>query len=69
MSDLRAVLSVSQLAKMANVSRYQMARLLTKVGVPMHRVGHHRRVFLADVKSFMPVLWESIREYHRVVSP
>ncbi len=66
MSELSAVLTVAQLARLANVSRYEMARILLKTGVPLQRVGRRRRVFLADLKLVMPILWESIREFHRI---
>ena len=61
--ELRAILSVPELAALANVSRFVMGRLLVAAGVPMHRRGIRRLVYLADLKRRIPVLWESIEEY------
>ncbi len=61
--ELRAILSVPELAALANVARFVMGRVLAAARVPMHRRGIRRLVYLADLKRKLPVLWESIEEY------
>ena len=63
MQELKAVLSVSELARMANLSRHQMARLLRRSEVVFHRNGRKRLIYLSELKRAMPTLWESIQDY------
>jgi hypothetical protein len=63
MRELSAILTVPQLARMANVSRYRMARALAHAGVPFRRLGKDRRIYLSDLRALAPDLWLSIREY------
>jgi hypothetical protein len=67
MASLAAVLSVTQLAKLANISRQRMHRLLKDANVPMRRIGRKRAIFLTDLQLALPGLWESIREYRRLM--
>ncbi len=66
MARLAAVLSVTQLAYLANISRQRMHRLLEEAKVPTRRIGKKRAIFLVDLKSALPGLWESICEYRRL---
>ena len=66
MFEVRAVLTVPELAKLANMPRKEMAKLLSFSGIRLYRVGRTRRVFLADLKLAMPSLWESLCELRRM---
>jgi predicted transcriptional regulator len=68
MSRLAAVLSVSDLAKMANVSRQRMHRVLATANVPTLRVGMKHLIYLVDLKRCAPDLWLSITEYQNLKS-
>ena len=63
MAEVRAVMTVPELAKLANVSRREMAKLLMAGGVRLFRMGRTRRVFLAEIRQRMPELWESLCSY------
>ena len=68
MSRIAAVLSVSDLAEMANVSRQRMHRVLAATKVPTLRVGMKHLVYLVDLKRCAPDLWLSITEYQKLKS-
>jgi hypothetical protein len=63
MNELRAAFTVPELARLANLSRGRMNRLLESAGVQVHWVGKRRVVMLAELKRALPTLWESIEEY------
>jgi phage antirepressor YoqD-like protein len=63
MDEFRAAFTIPQLAKLANISRHRLARMLREAGVQLHPCGRARMVFLAEIKRAMPALWESIEEY------
>ena len=65
MLELRAVYSLGELCTLANVSRYQMARMLAKAPVPSYRSGAKRWYFLSHIKKNLPPLWESIEDVGR----
>ena len=66
MFEVRAFMTVPELAKLANIDRKRMARFLESAGVPMHPIGAYRRVFLSDIKAKVPSLWESLCELRRM---
>ena len=66
MHELKAVFSVTDLAVMANLSRHQMARLLSRAGVKFQRVGRKRLVYLSELRHALPSLWDSIEQYARL---
>lgn len=58
--QLKAFYTVPELARMAGVSRWTMARRLEVIGVPFRNTGRWRVVYLADLKRIDPDLWLSI---------
>lgn len=57
---LKAVYSVPELARMANVHRNYMQRLLESAGVEMARSGRSLVVYQAELEERMPRLWEGM---------
>ena len=58
--EVRAVYSVAELARVANVSVYVMRQLLENVGVTLLRAGSHDMVPLCDIEARIPPLWQSL---------
>ncbi len=59
--DVRALYSLAQLARVANVTRHTLRRLLRKNGVTLVRSGRSLFVPLAEIERRIPPLWESLR--------
>jgi hypothetical protein len=64
-AKLKAIYSVSELAKMAGVSRFAMRRLLAPLALTdaATEPGPRRKrlVYLAELRAAAPALWRSMR--------
>lgn len=66
--ELKAVYSISELARMAGISHQRMRRLLDSGGVQLSQCGANKVVFLAALREAMPMLWESMIDRASAVS-
>ncbi len=64
--ELRALYSLPELARFANVSADRMRRLLRATGVEMVRSGRNLLVPLSEIERKIPPLWESIKTIEMV---
>jgi hypothetical protein len=62
MMKTKALYSISELSKMIGMSLDQTERILSHLGVEIKMIGRKRWVFLSDLKSQFPELWESLKE-------
>lgn len=64
--ELKAVYTVTELARMGNVTTREMRRLLRDAQIPIHRTGRTGRVKLDDLRRCDPALWASVQLVTRV---
>jgi hypothetical protein len=57
---VQALYTIPALARVANVTRYLLRRLLLASGVPLLRSGRVLYVPLSEIEKRIPPLWESI---------
>jgi hypothetical protein len=58
--EVRAVYTVTELARAAGVSLHVMRQLLEDGGVTLLRAGRHVMVPLCDIETHIPPLWQSL---------
>jgi hypothetical protein len=58
--DVHAVYSVATLARLGNVTRHRLRRLLESNGVILIRGGRAVFVSLSEIQRKIPPLWESL---------
>lgn len=64
MLPIKTIYSISELAKAAQMDTRRVGRFLMAHGVAIQIAGPRSRyVFLSDIRTRMPMLWESILEY------
>jgi hypothetical protein len=59
--EVRAVYSLPELARVANITADRMRRLLRASGVQMLRSGRNLLVPLSEIEQKIPPLWQSIQ--------
>ena len=64
--ELRALYSVAALARIANVSRFMLTRLLRANSVQFIVAGRARYVPLVEIRDKTPPLFESLRASEQV---
>jgi hypothetical protein len=64
--ELRALYSVAALARIANVSRFMLTRLLRANSVQFIVAGRARYVPLVEIRDKIPPLFESLRASEQV---
>jgi hypothetical protein len=67
--ELRALYSVAMLARIANISRQMLHRLLRSSRVSLVRVGRSVSVPLSEIRWKIPALWTSICEIESIRNP
>jgi hypothetical protein len=67
-APLRAIYTLGQLAQMAGISAWRVARTLESNGVLIRRSGRTRVVALGDLRRGLPWLWEGILEREATAS-
>lgn len=64
---LKVAYTIPELAKMAGISRWKMARLLEANGVKLHKAGAKKRtVLLSQIRQCFPDLWDSLLDVMRL---
>jgi hypothetical protein len=58
--EVRALYTIAALARVANVTRYRLRRLLRANGVRLVRTGRALFVPLSEIEKRIPPLWESL---------
>lgn len=58
--EVQAIYSVATLARIANVTRHLMNRVLRANHIEMRRVGRALFVPLSEIRERIPWLWESL---------
>jgi hypothetical protein len=59
---LKALYSIPELAELADVTRWQMTRMLTNAGVEFRKSGRVRYVTLVELEKKFRDVWDSIKD-------
>lgn len=58
--EVQAFYSIARLARIANVTRHMMSRVLRANGITMMRAGRALFVPLSEIRERIPAFWDSL---------